>query len=217
MSRQYILLVVVLSLSVSREDRFASGFSVVSRAQISSLRSTQNELDNNVGSHTEDLWSNGRKRSKTKEGRNGRTSLFSKTTETPWFCEEAPESKKTTSKSQSTTKSSSSPIPTNSTGQSSKKINAAKFAVTEGPDPSTKPDYDNIHGPLGKTLDKLFLYVFRTKLAEHVGVDSKLPKTDFNGLMELTAAMNARYSDRAEIQKIAQRTLREYHQYACLR
>lgn len=205
MSRQYIFLVVVLSLSVSWEDRFASGFSVVSRARILSLKSTQNKLDNTVGSHTEDLWSNGRKRRNTKEGRNVRTSLFSKTTETPWFCEEASESKKTTSKSQSTPKSSSSPIVTNSTGQK----NAAKFAVTEGPDPSTKPDYENIHGPLGKTLDKLFLYVFRTKLAEHVGVDSKLPKTDFNGLMELTAAMNARYSDRAEIQKIAQRTLRE--------
>jgi len=58
-------------------------------------------------------------------------------------------------------------------------------------------------------LDSLFLYVFRSKLAEHVGVDSKLPKTDFAGLMELTAAMNARYSDRAQIQNIAQRTLRE--------
>ena len=73
----------------------------------------------------------------------------------------------------------------------------------------TKPDYENIHGPLGKTLDSIFLYVFRTRLAQYVGVDSKLPKTDFKGLMELSAAMNARYSDRNEIQKIAQQTLRE--------
>lgn len=72
----------------------------------------------------------------------------------------------------------------------------------------TKPDYENIHGPLGKTLDSIFLYVFRTRLAQYVGVDSKLPKTDFKGLMELSAAMNARYSDRNEIQKIAQQTLR---------
>lgn len=135
--------------------------------------------------------------------------MYSKTTEIPWFCEEVSASKKTTRNSQSTLDSSpKSSLAANSTRQTPKKINAAKFAVTEGPDPSTKPDYENIHGPLGKTLDKLFLYVFRTKLAEHVGVDSKLPKTDFNGLMELTAAMNARYSDRTEIQTIAQRTLR---------
>jgi hypothetical protein len=55
----------------------------------------------------------------------------------------------------------------------------------------------------------MFLYVFRTKLAEYVGVDSKLPKTDFNGLIELSAALNSRYSDRMQIQKIAQQTLRK--------
>jgi hypothetical protein len=90
-----------------------------------------------------------------------------------------------------------------------KRFNASNFATTEGPDKTTKPDYENIHGPLGKTLDSVFLYVFRSRLAEHVGVDSKIPKTDFAGLMELTAAMNARYSDRTQIQNIAQRTLRE--------
>lgn len=209
MLRQFVFLVVVLSLSVSWEDRFAGGFSVVSKARMPSPKSTQNRWENEEGSQIVSLWTNERKRRKIQDGRNGRTILFSKTTETPWFCHEASAPKKTSNKSQSTPKSSPSPLSTNSTRQSSKKFNAAKFAVTEGPDPSTKPDYENIHGPLGKTLDKLFLYVFRTKLAEHVGVDSKLPKTDFNGLMELTVAMNARYSDRAEIQEIAQRTLRE--------
>ena len=82
--------------------------------------------------------------------------------------------------------------------------------VTEGPDLATKPDYENIHGPLGKTLDNVFLYVFRSQLAHHVGVDSKLPKTDYAGLMELSAAMNARYSDRKQIQDIAQKTLRTF-------
>ena len=43
----------------------------------------------------------------------------------------------------------------------------------------------------------------------YVGVDSSLPKTDYDGLIELTAALNARYSDREEIQTIAQKTLRE--------
>lgn len=211
MSRQLSLLVVTaLSLSLSWEDRVADGFAVVSRVRKLSTTSTQNSWGNAVESDIVDLRTKGRNRRSMKEGRNGRTSLYSKTTKIPWFCEEASASKKTTRNSQSTLDSSSkSSLAANSTRQTPKKMNAAKFAVTEGPDPSTKPDYENIHGPLGKTLDKLFLYVFRTKLAEHVGVDSKLPKTDFNGLMELTAAMNARYSDRAEIQTIAQRTLRE--------
>ena len=47
--------------------------------------------------------------------------------------------------------------------------------VVEGPDISTKPDYEAIHGPLGKTLDDVFLRYFRTKMAEKVGIDSKLP------------------------------------------
>ena len=211
MSRHLSFLVVTaLSLSFSWENRVADGFSVVSRVRTPSLTSTQNNSGNEVESNTVDMRTNGRKRSTMKEGRNGRTSLYSKTTKIPWFCEEASASKRTTSKPQSTVDSlSKSSLAENSERQTPKKINAAKFAVTEGPDPSTKPDYENIHGPLGKTLDKLFLYVFRTKLAEHVGVDSKLPKTDFNGLMELTAAMNARYSDRSEIQTIAQRTLRK--------
>lgn len=45
-----------------------------------------------------------------------------------------------------------------------------------GPPLDDKPDYQNIHGPLGKTLDKVFLTVFRSKMAEKVGVDSSLPK-----------------------------------------
>jgi hypothetical protein len=45
-----------------------------------------------------------------------------------------------------------------------------------GPDPATKPDYDNIHGPLGSFLDNIFLRVFRGKLADRVGFDSPLPQ-----------------------------------------
>lgn len=77
-----------------------------------------------------------------------------------------------------------------------------------GPDLETKPDYENIHGPFGKTLDTLFLKIFRSKMAEKVGVDSSLPKDDYQGLMELASAMNSRYSDRTKVQKIAQEILR---------
>jgi hypothetical protein len=45
-----------------------------------------------------------------------------------------------------------------------------------GPPLDDKPDYNNIHGPMGKTLDKVFLKVFRSKMAEKIGVDSSLPK-----------------------------------------
>jgi len=41
-------------------------------------------------------------------------------------------------------------------------------------------------------------------MAEKVGFDSDIRKDDFAGLMALAAAMNARYSDRREVQKIAQ-------------
>jgi hypothetical protein len=51
--------------------------------------------------------------------------------------------------------------------------------TVRGPDLATKPDYGNIHGPLGKVVDRLFLTVFRTQLAKHVGVDSNLPKASF--------------------------------------
>ena len=84
----------------------------------------------------------------------------------------------------------------------------SKFPQTiPGPPIETKPDYENIHGPLGKTVDDIFLSVFRSKLAERVGVDSKLPKDSYEGLMELTGALNSRYSDRRDVQQISKDTL----------
>ena len=56
--------------------------------------------------------------------------------------------------------------------------------VVLGPDIATKPDYENIHGPLGKTMDSIFLQVFRSKLAEYVGVDSRLPKVRSKGIYQ---------------------------------
>jgi len=78
----------------------------------------------------------------------------------------------------------------------------------DGPPLETKPDYDNIHGPLGKTVDGIFLSIFRMKMAEKVGFDSDLPKNDYSGLIELSAALNSRYSDRTEVQNIAHNILR---------
>jgi hypothetical protein len=117
-----------------------------------------------------------------------------------------------------------------------------------GPDVATKPDYDKIHGPLGRLMDHIFLRVFRAKLAEHVGFDSNISQVgfhrwflavgnndffllkqvfgltissqififssfqfqgDFLGLIELTQEMNAQYSNRTEVQQIAQSTLRK--------
>lgn len=77
-----------------------------------------------------------------------------------------------------------------------------------GPSLEDKPDYANIHGPLGKAIDGLFLRIFRFRMAEKVGVDSDRPYDDYQGLMELTAALNARYSDREQVQAIAQDVLR---------
>jgi hypothetical protein len=45
-----------------------------------------------------------------------------------------------------------------------------------GPPVETKPDYENMHGPLGKIMDKVFMTVFRTQMANKIGIDSQLPK-----------------------------------------
>jgi len=78
----------------------------------------------------------------------------------------------------------------------------------EGPPIETKPDYEQIHGPLGPTIDRLFLTVFRTKMAEQIGTqyDSDLPKDDYQGLMELAGTMNVKY-DKAEVQILSQNIL----------
>lgn len=77
----------------------------------------------------------------------------------------------------------------------------------QGPCIEDRPDYENIHGPLGKDVDRFFLNLFRSRMVEQVGVDSNLPMEDYQGLMELTAALNARFSDRDEVRKRAKNTL----------
>ena len=198
MGRRFGFLVAFLSVSVPQRDCFANGFLLprgVPRSKTASLSSSILQ--------SKTMRTKRRFRRETLEcdssfpiiriRRTKSTHLFSQTTRPEQQDSPTPQTKAKTTKP-----------------STPKKVNAAKFAVTEGPDLDKKPDYEKIHGPLGKTLDNIFMSVFRTKLAEHVGVDSKLPKTDFSGLMELTVAMNARYSDRREIQKIAQQTLREW-------
>ena len=53
---------------------------------------------------------------------------------------------------------------------------STKPYFVSGPDADTKPDYENMHGPMGKAIDNVLLSMFRTRLAEQVGVDSDKPK-----------------------------------------
>lgn len=79
-------------------------------------------------------------------------------------------------------------------------------------EPSTSKDsqsHQDIYGPLGKTIDSYFLQIFRSRLSEALGVDSDLPKDDYQGIVELCAVMNARYSNRTQVQNVAQQVLGE--------
>lgn len=76
-----------------------------------------------------------------------------------------------------------------------------------GPSIETKPDYDAIVGPLGRTVDVFFLDLFRRKLEENVGFQTN--ETGYAAIIDLTAKLNARYSDRKEIQRRAQNTLND--------
>ena len=58
----------------------------------------------------------------------------------------------------------------------SKQMSNRKQWTVEGPPLETKPDYNNIHGPMGKWPDNLFQTIFRKKLAEKAGFDSSLPE-----------------------------------------
>jgi len=87
-------------------------------------------------------------------------------------------------------------------------IKAKSDLFIEGPPMETKPNYEEQNGPFGPVLDKLFLNIFRNKMAAQVGIDSSLPVDDYQGLIELTSAMNARFSDKNEVQLIAQNVLR---------
>lgn len=92
-----------------------------------------------------------------------------------------------------------------------------KAKTIEGPPTSSKPDYSSIHGPLGPLFDRYLLTLFRTKLssrlyqrqlpdANHIP-DSSFPLHDYRGIIELARAMNFNYTNRRQVQSIAQDVL----------
>lgn len=83
------------------------------------------------------------------------------------------------------------------------------FTTIPGPPIETKPNYSKIIGPLGPMLDRLFLVIFRSKMAQEIGkqYDSMLPEDDYEGLMELASTMNKKYS-KEEVQLLSQSVLR---------
>mmetsp|Transcript_14712 Transcript_14712/g.27682 ORF Transcript_14712/g.27682 Transcript_14712/m.27682 type:complete len:287 (+) Transcript_14712:54-914(+) len=87
--------------------------------------------------------------------------------------------------------------------------NLPRLSLVQGPSLETKPDYDEIHGPLGPEMDKLFLCTFRSKMAENIGnqYDSTLPYGDYSGLMELARTMNIVY-DKPQVKELSQNILR---------
>ena len=58
-------------------------------------------------------------------------------------------------------------------------------------------------------MDRVFMTVFRRKLAEQVdGADSDYAEDDYRGIMELASRMNRQIKDRSEIHARAQTVLR---------
>jgi hypothetical protein len=84
-----------------------------------------------------------------------------------------------------------------------------QFTVVEGPPLETKPDYNKIIGPLGSTLDQLFLIIFRHKMAQQIGKenDSKRAYNDYGGLMELASTMNI-INSKDDVQLLSQNVLK---------
>ena len=135
-------------------------------------------------------------------------------------------SSSTTLVASSATSSSSS---RNSSSSSSRKDQFLKTAVS-GPPLETKPDYENIVGPLGRWMDTLFLVIFRQKMAEQAAKaanhhhhhnnmsssstihqdarddddddassSSRIPLTDYRGIIAVAADMNRRSTSRTEV------------------
>lgn len=89
-------------------------------------------------------------------------------------------------------------------------IPSPKFLASAVPGPplETKPDYENIVGPLGRWMDRIFMITFRRKLAQQVGRDSSKPIDDYSGIVDLAATLNREIPNRNEIHRRAQTVLR---------
>ena len=84
---------------------------------------------------------------------------------------------------------------------------ARKFVQTAVPGPplESKPDYENIVGPLGRFMDQIFMKVFRKQLAEQVGADSVYD--DYRAIIDLASQMNRKIANRTEIHQRAEKVL----------
>jgi len=84
-------------------------------------------------------------------------------------------------------------------------------SAVRGPPRDTKPDYENIHGPLGKPVDDIFLSVFRDKLIELSGVKEASPELElapgYDGIVQVAMQMNIIHSNRTVIQDRARQVL----------
>jgi hypothetical protein len=97
-----------------------------------------------------------------------------------------------------------------SSSRSSSSLTAASSRpLVVGPDPATKPDYDNVCGPLGAAVDQVFLRLFHASLYEQVrGVpylDGSPPT--FDDIAALAGEMN-QTEPPAVVQQKALATLR---------
>ncbi|GKY92754.1 hypothetical protein MPSEU_000245400 [Mayamaea pseudoterrestris] len=99
-----------------------------------------------------------------------------------------------------------------SAADGSQQISPTKFPIRNatywesairGPPRETKPDYENIVGPLGRKIDKLFLTVFRKALAEHTQLNSTYATDDFRGITDIALKMNRKYPNRTIVQQKA--------------
>lgn len=77
----------------------------------------------------------------------------------------------------------------------------------QGPPIETKPNYNEIHGPLGKFLDSLFLQIFRSKMESITNISSPLPKDNYQGLMDVATQMNRQYSKK-EVRMLSREILK---------
>lgn len=77
----------------------------------------------------------------------------------------------------------------------------------QGPPIETKPNYNEIHGPLGKLLDSLFLQIFRSKMESITNISSPLPKDNYQGLMDVATQMNRQYSKK-EVRMLSREILK---------
>lgn len=104
-------------------------------------------------------------------------------------------------------KSSASKDDENPANQLSTRKNFFTEEVVSGPSIETKPQYDNIVGPLGRFMDRIFLVVFRKQLASKTGIDSSRDDTDYLGIIDISLRMNKKFSDRRVVQQKAKEVL----------